>query len=60
MDLRMGTTGRIDATSAITKECPAALIIVLTTYEGRRACFACIKAGASRELLEKLVRTEFD
>ena len=58
MDLQMPELGGIDAIIAIHDECPAARIIVLTTYTGDVQVTRALKAGAQGYLLKNLVHTE--
>src|SRR5580692_8328421 len=58
MDLQMPDMSGLDAIIAIRSECPAARIIVLTTYSGDALAQRALKAGAQAYVLKSLVRTE--
>jgi DNA-binding NarL/FixJ family response regulator len=57
MDLQMPVMDGIDAIIAIRSECPAARIIVMTTYEGDVLAQRAMKAGAQAYVLKSLVRS---
>lgn len=58
MDIQMPQMNGIDATALILRECPAARIIVLTTYEGGVHALRAMKAGAAAYMLKSMVRKD--
>jgi two-component system, NarL family, response regulator len=58
MDLQMPEVSGVEAISAIRAECPAARIIVLTTYTGDVQALRALKAGAKGFLLKSALRKE--
>jgi DNA-binding NarL/FixJ family response regulator len=58
MDLQMPEMSGIDAIIAIRGECPAARIIVLTTYGGDALAERALKAGAQAYVLKGQVRKD--
>ena len=52
MDVRMPGMNGIDATAAITAQCPATKILILTTFDLDEYAFAGLHAGASGFLLK--------
>jgi DNA-binding NarL/FixJ family response regulator len=58
MDLQMPEVSGVEAISAIRAECPAARIIVLTTYTGDVQALRALKAGAKGYLLKSALRKE--
>src|SRR6202023_748612 len=58
MDLQMPEMNGVDAMIAICAECPAARIVVLTTYTGDVQVMRALKAGARGYLLKGLLRKE--
>jgi DNA-binding NarL/FixJ family response regulator len=52
MDLRMPVLGGVEATRRITAEAPAAMVIVLTTFDEDEEVFAALRAGAAGYLLK--------
>jgi DNA-binding NarL/FixJ family response regulator len=59
LDLRMPQLNGVEATTAIRKESPEALIIVLTTYDGDENIYRALQAGARAYLLKDIPREEF-
>jgi DNA-binding NarL/FixJ family response regulator len=59
LDLRMPQLNGVEATAAIRKESPEALIIVLTTYDGDENIYRALQAGARAYLLKDIPRDEF-
>jgi DNA-binding NarL/FixJ family response regulator len=58
MDLLMPEMDGLDAINAIRDECPAARIIVLTTYAGDVQAMRALQAGAHAYLLKDMVHKE--
>lgn len=58
MDVQMPDMDGIAAIEQICKECPRALIIVLTTYDGDAQAVRALKAGAAAYLLKGSLRHE--
>jgi DNA-binding NarL/FixJ family response regulator len=58
MDLQMPEMNGIEAMIAIRAECPAARIIVLTTYAGDAQVLRALEAGAQAYLLKSVLRKE--
>jgi DNA-binding NarL/FixJ family response regulator len=58
MDIQMPEMNGIDATALIRRDCPAARIIILTTYEGDVHALRAMKAGAAGYMLKSMVRKE--
>lgn len=58
MDLQMPDMSGIDAIMAIRAECPAARIVVLTTYSGDGRAIKALRAGAVGYLLKASLRNE--
>jgi len=58
MDLQMPTMDGVEAMVKIREECPAARIIVLTTYTGDAQVLRALEAGARGYLLKSTVRKE--
>jgi len=52
MDLKMPVMGGVEAIEAIRGECPAAKVVVLSTYEGDDDIFRALRAGAASYLLK--------
>ncbi|QHO90452.1 DNA-binding response regulator [Actinomyces sp. 432] len=52
MDVRMPGMNGIDATAAITRQCPDTKILILTTFDLDEYAFAGLRAGASGFLLK--------
>jgi DNA-binding NarL/FixJ family response regulator len=58
MDVQMPEMDGIAAIEQICKDCPKALIIVLTTYDGDAQAVRALKAGAAAYLLKGSLRHE--
>ena len=58
MDVRMPGMNGIDATAAITAQCPGTRILILTTFDLDEYAFAGLRAGASGFLLKDTRPTE--
>lgn len=52
MDLRMPVMGGVEATRRIAQACPAARVVVLTTFEEDEEVFEALRAGALGYLLK--------
>ena len=52
MDMRMPGMNGIEATAAITAQCPGTKILILTTFDLDEYAFAGLRAGASGFLLK--------
>jgi len=52
MDLKMPVMGGVEAIQAIRAECPAAKVVVLSTYAGDEDIFRALEAGAATYLLK--------
>ena len=58
MDLRMGETDGVVATTTIRSEFPGARIIALTSYDGDHEIYRALEAGVSGYILKEMVHTE--
>jgi DNA-binding NarL/FixJ family response regulator len=58
MDLRLPDKTGIDTSLEIRRECPAAKIIVLTSYDGDQDIYRAVEAGVRGYLLKDMVHTE--
>lgn len=58
MDVQMPGLGGIEALEAIRAEMPAAVVLVLTTYEGDVQASRALQAGAAGYLLKSVLRKE--
>jgi DNA-binding NarL/FixJ family response regulator len=58
MDLRLPGMSGIDAMIAIRSECPAARIIILSTFEGDAEVQRALKAGARAYILKTMLPEE--
>jgi DNA-binding NarL/FixJ family response regulator len=52
MDLKMPVMGGVEAIKAIRAQCPAAKVVVLSTYEGDDDIYRALQAGAASYLLK--------
>jgi two-component system NarL family response regulator len=52
MDLKMPVMGGVEAIKAIRTECPAAKLVVLSTYEGDDDIYRALQAGAASYVLK--------
>ena len=59
LDLRMPRMNGVETTVAIRRQFPAALIIVLTTYDGDENIYRALQAGAHAYLLKDIPREDF-
>jgi DNA-binding NarL/FixJ family response regulator len=58
MDLRLPDIGGIEALIAIRAECPNALVIMLTTFEGDAEIHRALEAGARGYMLKSMPRKQ--
>lgn len=56
MDLRMPVMDGADAITLIRKDCPTALVVILTTFDGDEDIYRAIRAGARGYLLKETGR----